>query len=450
MTHAFTRRGFIGTAAAVAGGVVVAPRTAHAYAPGSGVVPWIDRNAVPLRGTEPTGSLEDLHPLRQLVHGAAVVGLGESAHGTHEQFALKHRVARYLVERLGFRTIAWEEPWGSGVAIDRYVTTGEGDPRAIVRDASFLLQNEDMLALMRWMRAFNRHRGDDDKVRFLGADVQQLRAVQFDELVRHVEDVAPARLPELRRDLDPIRLRGTMNEHFAWYFGLTSAERDRLVAPARRVYELTASLPSGRSEIEHAYAVQHAWAILGFYDSYTEAGDKGDFRDRYMVETLARWRRTHGHRIVYSAANAHTTATRSTIISFPPDEPVVRQLAGGLLRSRYGRGYVSIALVFQHGAVTAGWDTGTPATFQVPAPDEGFVDHTLGRARLDDYLLDLRTPAPPAVRRWFDRPTRTRVIGGAAYDAGNDAAHHIGVDSYRDGFDAVLHTMTVTPSRLLR
>jgi hypothetical protein len=35
---------------------------------------------------------------------------------------LKHRVARYLVENLGFRTIVWEEGWGSGVAIDRYVT----------------------------------------------------------------------------------------------------------------------------------------------------------------------------------------------------------------------------------------------------------------------------------------------------------------------------------------
>ena len=48
------------------------------------------------------------------------MGVGESAHGTHTQLRLKHRVARYLVEDLGFRTTAWEEGRVSGVAIDRY------------------------------------------------------------------------------------------------------------------------------------------------------------------------------------------------------------------------------------------------------------------------------------------------------------------------------------------
>jgi erythromycin esterase-like protein len=84
-------------------------------------------------------------------------------------------MARYLVEDLGFRTIAWEEGWGSGVAIDRYVTSGHGDPTAIVGDALFMLRTEAMLELVGWMREFNRGRPDHDKVRFLGADVLELR-----------------------------------------------------------------------------------------------------------------------------------------------------------------------------------------------------------------------------------------------------------------------------------
>jgi erythromycin esterase len=122
------------------------------------VVAWIDRHAVPLSGTHPHQPAGELSHLRGVVRGAAIVGLGESAHGTHTQLRLKHRVARYLVENLGFRTIAWEEGWGSGVTIDRYVTSGRGDPTAIVGDALFMLRTEAMLELVGWMREFNRGR----------------------------------------------------------------------------------------------------------------------------------------------------------------------------------------------------------------------------------------------------------------------------------------------------
>ena len=134
-------------------------------------------------------------------HGATTVGLGESAHGTHTQLTLHHRVARYLIEELGLRTIGWEEEWGSGVAIDRYVRTGEGDPRAIVGDAMFMLQSEAMPGLVKWMRSFNASRPAADQVRFLGADVLELRPVQFDEIVQYTTDVAPEQLDELHARL---------------------------------------------------------------------------------------------------------------------------------------------------------------------------------------------------------------------------------------------------------
>jgi erythromycin esterase len=70
---------------------------------------WINRHAVALPQTDAGGSVDDLQPLRRVVTNAQVVGLGESAHGTHEQFTLKHRAARFLTERMGFRTLAWEE-----------------------------------------------------------------------------------------------------------------------------------------------------------------------------------------------------------------------------------------------------------------------------------------------------------------------------------------------------
>ncbi|HZB60382.1 MAG TPA: erythromycin esterase family protein [Actinomycetota bacterium] len=173
-------------------------------------------------------------------------------------------MARYLVEHLGFRTIAWEEGWGSGVAIDRYVTSGHGDPTAVVGDALFMLQTEAMLELVGWMREFNRGRPDHDKVRFLGADVLELRPIQFDEIRRHVADVAPGQREDLEAHLAPIDWRGDPFTQLGWYTQLTAAAQRMVIAHAHEVDDLVRALPAGSSAVSRADAVQHAHALLGF------------------------------------------------------------------------------------------------------------------------------------------------------------------------------------------
>jgi erythromycin esterase len=454
-----TRRGFLGITAGAVGGLAMPAAPALAGpAPASGtvggVVPWIDRHAVPLTGTDPRQPAGELRRLRGIVDGAAIVGLGESAHGTHTQLRLKHRVARYLVEELGFRTIAWEEGWGSGVAIDRYVTGGHGDPEAIVRDAMFMLQTEAMLDLVRWMREFNRGRPDHDKVRFLGADVVEVRPVQFDELRRYVADLAPDRRDDLEAHLAPIDWRGTPFAQLGWYLQLPAAEQREVIAHARAVHDLVRAVPAGPSAVGRDDAVQHAHALLGFYEGYGPDGDANDLRDRYVTAIIDRWRRRTGRRVVYNAATAHTAAVPRMLVSFPNDQPgddtVERQLAGGRLRRQLGDRYVAIGISFDHGQVLTGWEVqpGGPAVYEVPPPSASLVDHVLGQTREPDYLIDLRHGGPPAVRRWLRGPARMRIVA-SAYVPANDADYAITVDPWRGAFDAILHLDQVTPSRLL-
>jgi hypothetical protein len=40
---------------------------------------------------------------------------------------------RLLVERMGFRSVAWEEDWTTGLQIDQYIRTGKGDLDALVK-----------------------------------------------------------------------------------------------------------------------------------------------------------------------------------------------------------------------------------------------------------------------------------------------------------------------------
>ncbi|EST38542.1 hypothetical protein N566_06840 [Streptomycetaceae bacterium MP113-05] len=94
----------------------------------------VERSAHPLRTTDPYGDLDDLRPFGRIVGNAQVVGMGEATHSSHEFFTMKHRVMRYLVENKGFRTFALEASWSSGLRLDEYLLTGEGDLRKIMRE----------------------------------------------------------------------------------------------------------------------------------------------------------------------------------------------------------------------------------------------------------------------------------------------------------------------------
>lgn len=410
---------------------------------------WINSTGRPVAGTDPSLGSADLRPLRSIVGTARVVGLGESAHGTHDQLALKHRVVRYLIERLGFRTLAWEDAWGAGVTVDRYITAGLGDPRQIVRDCGFNLQNEAMVDLIQWLREFNIGRSHRDQVRFVGADVVQVRDLQFRELLEHVATVEPGLLLDLERHLNPLRIQGDPGYHVYWYMTQTAEVQAQLVEHARAVHRLVAGLPNRPSPVSRWEAQMHARALLGFYESWTAEGQARDLRETYIAAILTEWARESGHRVAYSAANAHTATASSQTISFPPDAPRERSMAGGLLRARLGRDYVSVGMTFHHGSLLAGWDTGQPAPVNVPAPHPSFVDHQLGQAQIPDYLIDLRHQSVPMAREWLRSRGTLRVIGGATYDPTEDARYYMAMNRWGDGFDAIFHLRTVHASRLL-
>lgn len=409
-------------------------------------VSWIDSSAAPLRGADLRQPVDDLEPLRTVAGDAVVVGLGESAHGLGEQFTLRQRMARYLVEQKGFRTLSFENDFGNGVDIDRYVVDGVGDPHAVLGSAVAAWRSQEMLDLVRWVREFNLAH-PHDKIRILGTDVTQLRRSSFDELTRYVATVAPQRLAELRGHLDPIALRGSSpGAQIMWFF--QQPDKDRIIAHARAALAMLTALPAGAGA-DRELALQHARAIAGFYQNYADTDP--DLRDRIMAETIDWWRaRTGGHKVVYFAANVHVAASPRVDYSFPPtvtDAALVP--TGHHLRNRYGAGYVPIASVFGSGKVLQGWETGSPSVYPVPPAAAGFVDHTLGRAAAASFLLDLRGPAPDAVRRLLDAPATMRIIG-AAYDPAMDRDYSMRTGSLSGGFDAIAYLRTSTAADLLR
>ncbi|MFE2040238.1 erythromycin esterase family protein [Streptomyces sp. NPDC059477] len=129
------------------------------------VTRWIGQHAHRLSSAGPEGPLTDLRPLADVVCDAEVVALGAATRQSRELSVLAHRMLRFLVEELGFRTLALEGDDASRVGLDTYIGTGAGDPRPMLAGARSFWRTEEMLDVVHWMRSFNR-RHPDDPVRF--------------------------------------------------------------------------------------------------------------------------------------------------------------------------------------------------------------------------------------------------------------------------------------------
>ncbi|WUI01521.1 erythromycin esterase family protein [Spirillospora sp. NBC_00431] len=397
---------------------------------------WIARHAVPLATADPSAPLDDLTSLRRSVGDAAIVGLGESVHGTAEETALKLRALRFLVERMGFRSIAWEEDWTMGLQINDYVLTGKGDPGALVRDMSPQWRTKEVEDVLRWLRGYNAARPAKDKVRFVGVEYYFTRPAAYDAIKAHVAKTAPGRLAELARHRSVRPWTPDMLEYTGWYRE-NVRDKHSYIRHARQVYELVRSLPDGGRE--HALALHHARQIVSFYEHFVlEFNEANAYRDAHAAKNLAWWRGFGGgDKIVYWGASAHTADAPELHVTAQDGEDLRYPTAGSHLRRRYGQRYRSIGFTFDHGSALLG--PGQAIKLARPAPN--WFERRFAAAGTAQFVLDLRSPAPAPVRRWLDAPATTRGLP------------HFGPGSITTGgslsrwFDVIVHRREVTPAR---
>ncbi|GAB2638036.1 erythromycin esterase family protein [Kribbella swartbergensis] len=362
----------------------------------------LTRAAHPLVSTEPAGNTWDLRPLTRMVGTAKVVGVGEATHNSHEFFTLKHRVFRTLVEQKGFTAFVLEASWSTGLELDRYVVTGVGDPRAIMRrefqDAYKFWKVQEYLDLIEWMRDYNRTHSR--KLRFVGDDVGYASPALIDRVA--------TTNPRLTRLYAGIRSDAEYKEWSTTYFAKPLTERQAIEAATRQALELV-------RKTDDPWAIQHARAIWQTAKLYSfdvenpiELPKAMLFRDQAMADNTAWWTRTTGDKAVLSAHNGHIGYDSSMPSQYP-------KIQGAFLREQLGKDYVNVGLSFDSGSFNAN-DTEDPQgrlrTFTIPSAPPGNNEHTLDRVPYRDYLVDLRT-LPAKTRDWLNVARPTRDIGTA-------------------------------------
>ncbi|MEU3219795.1 erythromycin esterase family protein [Streptomyces sp. NPDC006971] len=408
-----SRRVLLATAAVATGAFLapVAVQAASADRAGSEQNPVraLEKAAHPLRSTEPGKNTADLRALGSMIGDAKVVGLGEATHGSHEFFAMKERVFRYLVEEKGFTTFALEMSWSAGVQIDDYLQTGKGDARKIAKEtlADSPWEREEFVSLIEWMRDYN-SRHPERTVHFMGDDLNAptMDGAFFGRVTDYVQQHHPDALPklnELYTGLRPIN-------NFLDYLSKPLAERQQLAAKAQEALELVSS-QKGSGDAS-AWAEQNARSIAQTAKFLTINPEDSDsvatsqrFRDEVMAQNVAWWQQRTGQKVLLSAHNNHVAYTASTPEMYPKTQ-------GSFLRDTMGKNYLPIGFTFNQGSFLSK-DTalgGDWKKFTVDAAKPGSNENTLDQVRYRDFYLDLRN-APAPARNWLSAARPMLNIG---------------------------------------
>ena len=139
-----------------------------------------------LQGTDPELPDDDLRPLRSLIGNATFVGLGESDHTNGSFYEMKHRVFRFLVEKMHFRAFGFETPWVEAELAREYVETCQGSSLDALRSLFAVWESTETLALLEWMCQWNQEH-PRDPVHFYGFDIQNFGSLNTDPLLEFLD-----------------------------------------------------------------------------------------------------------------------------------------------------------------------------------------------------------------------------------------------------------------------
>ncbi|GAB7047597.1 erythromycin esterase family protein [Catenuloplanes indicus] len=269
-----------------------------------------------LSTVDPDAPLDDLEPLRALIGGARAVGIGESAHYVREYQLLRHRLLRFLVERMGFTAYAQESGFCEGRALASWVAGAPGGFPASALTYRFGNAPETRRTF-EWLRAYG-------KASYTGLDLPGDLASMLpalDGLDAFLDSGAAGPLASLREIATRWAGPHPMPA-FAAYLAMPPADRDAqtvLLADLSTRMDALRPLFAQAAAPEQGYGAgwtvaRHGLRLAVLLDAQlraqarTAGGTTAELavnaRDTAMAET-ARMLLARGERLVIGAANSH-------------------------------------------------------------------------------------------------------------------------------------------------
>ncbi len=410
------------------------------------VTEWIASNAIPLKTVEAGNGFDDLEPLKDMVGDARIVSLGEPTHGNREVFQLKHRMIEYLVTELGFNIFALECPFGEAYDINRYVVEGIGDPKkALAGIYYWAWDTQEVLELLKWMRAYNANPGHKMKLKFYGFDPQDPeRATRV--MLEYIEKVDSELAKNVRPELGILAVPFS-NPEIIGRRQYIPSEYDSL--SLREIRHVMSAFDTNKESYiessslsEWTLAKQHALQVQKWIEACTDDGKNYRIvRDLGQAENI-KWildQEGDEAKMIVWAHNCHIANA-----PFHGDD-----MQGVHLRKWYGNELKIFGFFFNQGGFKS-IDIGKPSRgmydfCEGPAP-EGTLEHVMASAGLTVSAVDLgQLPSNGPVYAWFDKERLTRHSGGGYIE--NETQKYLWPYKLSKAFDVLVFLDTTTPTQ---
>lgn len=398
-----------------------------------------------LQTTEPDEPQDYLESLRDIFEGATVVGIGEASHGIRDCFRYRHRLLRYLVEELGYRTVGIEVNFSATPDLTEYVTTGEGTAQdALSNDGIHpQWQSEAALYLVEWAHDFNEGRPPDDQIRFYGLDVQSGRPTAR-ALASYLERVDPGFFDEVADELQYLSTEQVDFEAF-W----TNPEQIDVEQYSETCHHLVPKLEARFEEREEVYVDQSSehefdrarrqvdlLDIVGKIVTNRSEGnqDEGiELREGGMAENVS-WvlDAESVDQLVVFSHNMHVNRG-----GWPVTESAEVPSMFDRVTEREDDDTVSVGFSFESAEFRVidvedgGWDR-----MHASDPPRGSIPEVLSRMECDDALVDVQAlPEEGAVAEWLVNNPERQFLNSKTQPP--EPAHYVETD-LQTIFDALL------------
>jgi erythromycin esterase len=405
---------------------------------------WVDERAMGIE-TDSTHITDARVVWAPIVRDVRILGVSELNEGTHEFPVMIRHLLLELARDFGYRGIAIQAAMAEGMDLDRYVRSGVGDPKRILRSLGPVhWQRQEMVDLLDTLRAFNSGKPAAQQVGFYGFESPTLRhAVQF------IDSLSPPTVSAglktwLKSTLSCVYVGESANWGREGLASDTTFWTSCGVSAATVIDSLEAArkaAPNAAAAGELAFAAQMARLIrhgvmtglrrLARQDVVAEhvlfvAGELGDGK-------LLVWGRD------YEAGRIELDKT-------------VIQMAVSLTK-RIGQQYHALAFTFGEGTlrthlVQPGREPGDERDVPVAPPLAGTYENVLKRARLDAFVLDMRSLGSDMGSKWLGGPHPFRVITGEYSPLlTNQLQHDM---EFPRMYDGIVFVKRVTPARKMK
>lgn len=408
-----------------------------------GVRGWIAAQAVPVR--ELREQSRGARDLRRAFDGARVMALGEATHGQHESFEIKRAITMHLIREHGYRIVAYEASASKAALCDAYVSGASDDLNEAMRGFGMLIWDvEENAALLRELRAWNQSASAEQRVRFVGVDVQDVGAC-----VKRLSGLLGERWGSEAGAAVSIRER--LDGATQKMFGGDRAEYDELVREAMELVERVQAATSGEAR-DSELMVELRSALREFEGGVQMYLTPGR-RDRAMGEMALGVLEDAGERakMVLWAHNGHVT--KSPLRYLGSEELG----AGGHMAQALGERYYAVGFAFGEGEFVANDKSDTEGgkwgfrTYAVDAAPAGSLESWFASSVREPVVIDLRSDTGDAAveewkraghgQRWFGGYKVPRDVREMTRDVTNLLATYP-----REGFDALVYMPRTTGS----